>query len=140
MARAMDANTGVVISSSRFKDLSIERRVRKILELVEAGTTFAVCDLAAEIHVSETHLQRLFMQDTGFHLGKWLREQRLERSAYLLTCTSLSVKQIAHAVGYEHLSSFTRAFERQFMLPPAHLRKQVQRTGDAKQTIPAKSA
>lgn len=106
----------------------LERRVRKILQLVESGTTFEVGALAAALHVSEAHLQRIFRQDTGFYLGQWLREQRLERSAHLLVSTSLSVKQIAHSVGYEHTSSFTRAFERQFSQPPAHLRKEVKLT------------
>ena len=113
---------------------SLERRVRKLLQLVESGTSYEIRDLAAEIHVSEAHLQRLFRQDTGFYLGQWLREQRLERSAYLLLSTSLSVKQIAHSVGYEHASSFTRAFERQFLQPPAHLRKQVKLTDESLKT------
>lgn len=108
----------------------MERRVRKLLQLVESGTTFEIEELAAAIHISEAHLQRLFRHDTGFYLGQWLREQRLERSAYLLISTSLSVKQIAHTVGYEHASSFTRAFERQFLQPPAHLRKQVKLTDE----------
>ena len=115
----------------------MERRVRKLLQLVESGTSFEIGELAAAIHVSEAHLQRLFRQDTGFYLGQWLREQRLERSAYLLISTTLSVKQIAHTVGYEHASSFTRAFERQFLQPPAHHRKQVKLTDD---TLKARQA
>jgi transcriptional regulator GlxA family with amidase domain len=107
-----------------------ERRVRKILQLVESGTTFEVGALAAALHVSEAHLQRLFRHDTGFYLGQWLREQRLERSAHLLVSTSLSVKQIAHSVGYEHASSFSRAFERQFRQAPAHLRKEGKQTDE----------
>jgi AraC family mar-sox-rob regulon transcriptional activator len=125
VSRGLAANGGAAHSASESNDPPFERRVRKILQLVESGTTFEIGDLAAALHVSEAHLQRLFRQDTGFYLGQWLREQRLERSAYLLVSTSLSVKQIAHSVGYEHASSFTRAFERQFRQPPAHLRKGV---------------
>jgi transcriptional regulator GlxA family with amidase domain len=130
VSRGLAANGGAAPAARESNDAPFERRVRKILQLVESGTTFEIGDLAAALHVSEAHLQRLFRQDTGFYLGQWLREQRLERSAYLLVSTSLSVKQIAHSVGYEHASSFTRAFERQFRQPPAHLRKEVKLTDD----------
>ena len=125
ISRRAGANGGADPSARNSNSPPLERRVRKILQLVESGTTFEIKGLAAALHVSEAHLQRLFRQDTGFYLGQWLREQKLERSAYLLVSTSLSVKQIAYSVGYEHTSSFTRAFERQFLRPPAHLRKEV---------------
>jgi transcriptional regulator GlxA family with amidase domain len=132
---SMQNMNGRAVSIARkSKTAPFERRVRKLLQLVESGASYEIGDLAAEIHVSEAHLQRLFRQDTGFYLGQWLREQRLERSAYLLVRTSLSVKQIAHAVGYEHASSFTRAFERQFLRPPAHLRKQVKLLAETAKT------
>jgi transcriptional regulator GlxA family with amidase domain len=130
VSRGLAANGGAATAVRKSNEPPFERRVRRILQLVESGTTFEIGDLAAALHVSESHLQRLFRQDTGFYLGQWLREQRLERSAYLLVSTSLSVKQIAHTVGYEHASSFTRAFERQFRQPPAHLRKEVKLTDE----------
>ena len=130
LSRRAAENGGADLSAHNSNRPPFERRVRKILQLVESGTTFEIKDLAVALHVSEAHLQRLFRQDTGFYLGQWLREQKLERSAYLLVSTSLSVKQIAHSVGYEHTSSFTRAFERQFLRPPAHLRKEVRLTDE----------
>jgi transcriptional regulator GlxA family with amidase domain len=132
--RMQTADGNAVSAARKSKPAPFERRVRKLLQLVESGATYEIGDLAAEIHVSEAHLQRLFRQDTGFYLGQWLREQRLERSAYLLVRTTLSVKQIAHAVGYEHASSFTRAFERQFLRPPAHLRKEVKLMSESVET------
>ena len=57
-------------------------------------------------------------------MGEWLSEQRLQRAAYLLSNSYLSVKEITHAIGYEHTSSFVRAFERRFAQAPARYRKQ----------------
>lgn len=105
------------------KDTGLERRVQKIFEMVEAGATFIIRDLAAEFHLSPTYLQRLFKHETGVCLGVWLCEQRLQRAAYLLSNSYLSVKEITHTVGYEHPSSFIRAFERRFLQPPARYRK-----------------
>jgi AraC-like DNA-binding protein len=102
----------------------LEGRVRKILRMVETGTTFTIRDLALELHLSPSYLQRLFKQQTGVSIGEWLSEQRLQRAAYLLANSYLCVKEIAHAVGYEHASSFIRAFERRFAQAPTRYRKQ----------------
>ncbi len=99
-------------------------RVRKILEMVESGTTFTIRDLALEFNLSPSYLQRLFKHQTGICMGEWLSEQRLQRAAHLLANSYKSVKEIAHTVGYEHVSSFVRAFERRFARPPARYRNQ----------------
>jgi AraC-like DNA-binding protein len=112
------------ISLLLLRDSSLERRVLKILELVESGRTFAIRDLAAEFRLSPAYLQRLFKHETGICMGEWLSEQRLQRAAYLLSNSYLSIKEITHAVGYEHTSSFIRAFERRFSQAPARYRKQ----------------
>ena len=102
----------------------LEVRVRKILEMVESGRTFSVRDLALEFNLSPSYLQRLFKHQTGICMGEWLSEQRLQRAAHLLANSYKSVKEIAHTVGYEHVSSFIRAFERRFARPPARYRNQ----------------
>jgi AraC-like DNA-binding protein len=101
-----------------------DERVRKVLRMVESGTTFTIRELALEFHLSPTYLQRLFKHQTGVCMGEWLNEQRLQRAARLLASSYMSVKEIAHSVGYEHASSFIRAFERRFMQAPARYRKQ----------------
>jgi AraC-like DNA-binding protein len=123
MRQKFDITREAAVSLMLLRDNSLERRVLKILEMVEAGTTFAVRDLAAEFHLSPAYLQRLFKHETGIRMGEWLSEQRLQRAAYLLSNSYLSIKEITHAVGYEHTSSFVRAFERRFQQAPARYRK-----------------
>ena len=123
MRTKLDISGEAAISLMLLKDSSLERRVLRILEMVEAGTTFAIRDLAAEFHLSPAYLQRLFKHETGICMGEWLSEQRLQRAAYLLSNSYLSIKEITHAVGYEHTSSFVRAFERRFAQAPARYRK-----------------
>lgn len=100
----------------------LDGRVGKILEMAESGT-FTIRDLALEFRLSPSYLQRLFKHQTGVSMGEWLNEQRLQRAAHLLANTYMSVKEIAHSVGYEHASSFIRAFERRFTQAPARYRK-----------------
>src|ERR1700743_982480 len=127
MRPRLDISRDAAISLLLLKDSSLERRVLRIVEMVERGTTFAIRDLAAEFHLSPAYLQRLFKHETGICMGEWLSEQRLQRAAYLLSNSYLSIKEITHAIGYEHTSSFIRAFERRFLQAPARYRKQNER-------------
>ncbi len=124
MRHKLDITRDAAVSLLLLKDDSLDRRVLKILEMVEAGATFAVRALAAESRLSPAYLQRLFKNQTGICMGEWLSEQRLQRAAYLLSTSHLSIKEITHAIGYEHTSSFVRAFERRFRQAPARYRKQ----------------
>ena len=98
-------------------------RLRKILQMIESGSPHKIHDLALECNLSHSHLQHLFKQHTGLGLGRMLTEQKLHRAADLLGRTSMSIKEIAWAVGYEHTSSFTRAFERHFRQSPRRYRQ-----------------
>ena len=102
----------------------LEGRVQKIVEIVACGAAYTIRDLARQFRLSPSYLQRLFKHETGVCLGEWLTEQRLQRAAHLLQHSYLSVKEITHTVGYEHVSSFTRAFERRFRHAPTLYRKQ----------------
>ena len=92
--------------------------------MVESGASFRIVDLALELRLSPSYLQRLFKHQTGLCMGEWLNERRLQKAAQLLTSSYMSVKEIAHTVGYEHSSSFIRAFERRFLQPPSRYRQQ----------------
>ncbi len=101
-----------------------EHRVRTILKLIESEPARKIHELAAQVNLSHSHLQHLFKQQTGSRLGHVMLEQRLLKAAYLLESSNMSVKEIAYAVGYEHTSSFIRAFERRFALAPRCYRAQ----------------
>src|SRR5215469_2889386 len=99
-------------------------RLRKLLQLVESDPLGNTQDWALAFNLSHSHLQYLFKQATGMALGQVLTEKRLQRAAELLARTNMSIKEIASAVGYEHSSSFTRAFEKRFDQAPRRYRMQ----------------
>ncbi len=103
-----------------------EHRVRKILMLIESQPARSIHELAAQFNLSHSHLQHLFKQHTGSRLGHVMLEQRLLKAADLLENSTMSVKEIAYAVGYEHTSSFIRAFERRFAQAPRSYRQHKQ--------------
>jgi len=106
------------------KRLLGERRLNKVLHMIEAQPACSVSELALEVQLSPAHLQRLFKQKTGRHVSDLIGEHRLQKAARLLSSSDLPIKEIAHAVGYEHHSSFVRAFQRRFERPPRYYRRQ----------------
>jgi transcriptional regulator GlxA family with amidase domain len=100
-----------------------ERRVRRVLERIEAGPPRSVSELARGVHLSPAHLQRLFKQETGVHISDLLVESRLRNAAHLLSTTEMEVKEIAYLAGYQHHSSFVRAFQRRFHQSPKQYRR-----------------
>ncbi|MGA3188412.1 MAG: helix-turn-helix domain-containing protein [Bryobacteraceae bacterium] len=58
--------------------------MQKVVELVGCGVAYTIRDLARQLRLSPSYLQRLFKQETGVLLGEWLTEQRLQRAAHLL--------------------------------------------------------
>jgi len=95
----------------------------RVLRTIESGTAYKITDLAAQLRMSTSHLQRLFKRETGVRIGEWLITLRLQKAAYLLANSYLSVKEIARAAGYEHMSSFIRAFERVYVDTPTRYRE-----------------
>ncbi len=113
-----DGEERVATQRSSPTDWLQQERVTKILETIESGRPCSVRGLAGEFNLSKSHLLHLFKRQTGVRLGHLLVEQKLERAAHLLKSSNLRIKEIACAVGYEHTSSFIRAFERRFTEAP----------------------
>jgi AraC-like DNA-binding protein len=101
-----------------------EGRVLKILQMIQSEPLCRIQDLAREFNLSNSYLEHFFKKQTGVSLGQLLTEQRLRRAASLLSETNLRIKEIAQAVGYEHTSSFVRAFERYFAKSPRLYRRE----------------
>jgi transcriptional regulator GlxA family with amidase domain len=117
------ARNGTAVSSPTSTAPIRAERLQKILEMIESGRPCTIQALAEEFNLSHSRLQHLFKQETGMSLGHLLTQQRLYRAAHLLTHSNKRVKEIAHAVGYEHASSFIRAFERHFAKAPRLFRQ-----------------
>jgi AraC-like DNA-binding protein len=120
MTRRARSTTTPIPLNRTYARSEVERRV---LGMIESGTPYNIGDLAAELHLSPSHLQRLFKRETGTRMGEWLIELRLQKAAYLLAKSYLSVKEVARSAGYEHVSSFIRAFERRYVLTPTQYRE-----------------
>lgn len=95
-----------------------DRRLRRLLKILEHDAAGNVGELARLLEVTPSHLEHLFKSSTGVSLRDFLIDRRLQKGADLLLTTSLSIKYVALTVGYRHPSSFTRAFIRHFGTAP----------------------
>ena len=95
----------------RYKRTKRERieRVQYLLERdIENPPTLEM--LAQEVGCSTFYLSRLFAEETGVSLPKYLRLKRVEKAAELIAEEGMSVTEAAMAVGYSSLSAFHKAF------------------------------
>ncbi|MBL4699746.1 MAG: AraC family transcriptional regulator [Phycisphaeraceae bacterium] len=82
--------------------------------------------LAQAIDVSPYYLSRVFSQENGFTLSSYLTQQRMEKARQLLTQTTLSIKEVAYAVGYRDSHYFSRVFRGAFYISPSAYRRQAE--------------
>lgn len=79
---------------------------------------FGVEELADAVAQNRAHLFRRVKELTGEAPSTLLRVARLERAATLLARRTASVGEIAYAVGFNGLSSFSRAFSDHYGVTP----------------------
>ena len=80
-------------------------------------------EIAAALHLSGSHLARVFRAATGRTLVQRLTDLRLEKARQLLLESTLSVTQVASAVGIVSFSHFTRTFKRAVGVSPGSYRR-----------------
>ncbi|MFT4019483.1 MAG: AraC family transcriptional regulator [Agriterribacter sp.] len=82
-------------------------------------------DFARLSYRSLSAFKRDFEQVYNTSPGKWLIEKRLQHAKNLLTVAGKSVSDAAFESGFESSAHFSRAFSKQFGVPPSALKKQV---------------
>jgi AraC-like DNA-binding protein len=75
-------------------------------------------ELAARMHLSRFHLDRIVTSVAGETPGRFRRRVLLERAAYRLLTCDRTVLEIAVEAGYASHEAFSRAFLRAYGLPP----------------------
>lgn len=80
-------------------------------------------DLSKKYHINTTTIKKLFKSMYGTSVASHIKEHRIEKSAELLVTTSLSIAEIARAVGYENAGKFTAVFKNAYNVSPKEYRK-----------------
>jgi AraC-like DNA-binding protein len=87
--------------------------------------TVTADEVSRAVSVSERTLRRLFQDTLGLPWRTYLLHARMLRAMALLAAPTQSVQETATAVGFDSLSSFTRAFTQFCGQTPSAYRKRV---------------
>ena len=79
--------------------------------------------LAERVGFSLYHFHRIFREVIGEPIKEYIRRLRIDRAAYRLKISEETILQIALDAGFKTHESFTRAFQRQFGIPPKEFRR-----------------
>lgn len=90
--------------------------------LSEAGLP-TVALMAEELTMSPHYLSATLRSITGKNAQQHIHEKLITKAKELLSTTELSVSEIAYALGFEHLQSFSRLFKTKTGLSPLAFRQ-----------------
>lgn len=81
--------------------------------------------LASRFYISKYHMMRLFKEETGYSIGKYLTHKRLlQAKAYIQA--GMGITQACYACGFKEHSTFSRAYKKLFGEPPRQMRKKTE--------------
>lgn len=106
-------------ANSTLRPKSIDRiyQARDILEQ-RMEEPPSLLELARMVGLNDYKLKQGFRRVFGTTVFGYLREYRLEQARQLLTTDTMSVGEVAYAVGYSNRSYFTSAFIRKYGIKP----------------------
>lgn len=98
-------------------------QLRKIVEANLDDPDFKVNELCQEVGMSRSQLHRKLKGVTGKATSDFVRTHRLQRAAQLLEGGYGNVTEVAYAVGFRHLSYFSRSFRDLYGVQPSEYLK-----------------
>ncbi|WP_432327808.1 helix-turn-helix domain-containing protein [Mucilaginibacter sp. P25] len=82
-----------------------------------------VAYLAEKLNLSPNYLSDMLRSLTGQSAQQHIHDHLIEKAKEKLSTTSLSVNQLAYALGFEHSQSFSKLFKTRTNLSPLEFRK-----------------
>jgi AraC-like DNA-binding protein len=113
---------GLVPSRMGHVDSRVLRAVQ-IIEQQSLDTAFEERSLAAQVGLSVSQINRLFVQQFGFTSRAYFERRRKEQTLAALQGSAHSIKEIAFELGFSSLSHFSAWVKQQFGIPPSVIRE-----------------
>ncbi len=109
-----------------YSPLGQDQRVVQAIQLLEMhmeNQHFSTEQVAREIGVSVSQLNRLFLNETGLTLNDFRNRERINIATRLLIRSEMSLKEIAFDLGFSYPSHFSAWFRSQRGMSPSAYRK-----------------
>jgi AraC family transcriptional activator of pobA len=98
--------------SLMFKKLLLEQ-----VRIIKSPSAYA-----ALLNVSESYLNEVLKKITGFPVSYWITQEVMLEAKRLLFYSDLNVKEIAHTLGYDDHTYFSRLFKKSATITPLEFR------------------
>ena len=94
--------------------------IRKVIDYIENNLEKEIDleKIAENVGYSKFHLNRIFFEETGSTIHKYLQMRRLTVAAEKLIKTDTPITQIAYEAGYGSQQAFSLAFKQVYLYPP----------------------
>jgi AraC family transcriptional regulator, regulatory protein of adaptative response / methylphosphotriester-DNA alkyltransferase methyltransferase len=100
---------------------SLYHEANEILE-DEYAAELSLDDIARRLASSRRQLQRAYAEIGGTTFRTYLTDVRMRKAAELLASGRLTVREVAHRVGYRQPAQFAKAFRRRHGSAPSDFR------------------
>ena len=114
--------TIIDIYSNNSGNFSLLRQAVKYIE-EHYAENFKISFMAEKFNMSESHFRKLFKDFTGLSPVEYRNGLRIEHAKELLSRNTVSVSEVALAVGIEDQFYFSRIFKEQEGVSPLHYKK-----------------
>mgnify|MGYP004652401417 CR=1 FL=1 len=115
------------------------QRVKALQKYIQQNymDQITLADIAEACHVSRGECCRVFKRVTGTTPIAYLCKTRISQSIKMLSCSTLSISEIARSVGFESSSYYTVCFKAELGCTPKEFRRQrADKEGAAKDAVP----
>lgn len=82
----------------------------------------SVKELSEQVHMSESHLYRIFKSEVGVSPIDFINEKKISKAAHLLRHTKMKVKEVYLQCGFNNPSYFSRLFKKVKKTTPTEFR------------------
>lgn len=89
------------------------------------GKYETISDIAAKCDMSLSQFKKIFAQLYGTSPHRWMLNQQLERSAFLLANSDYPISQIAEECGFSNPSHLDKRFRTMYQMTPSQYRNRV---------------
>lgn len=110
----------LVRCAHRYETLAGLSSVSPIIGSIDRNLTqhISLSMIAAEVHMSENYISRLFQSETGMNIVNYINRMKMERARRLLCEAGSTVRGVAADVGFYEPSYFIKLFRRIFAVGP----------------------
>ena len=113
-----------------FYERNFIEEVKHFIQLKYLSPEFNVEYLCDSMHISHSHLCRIFKQNENMSLIAYISKLKMARAENLLVNSTYSIHEISYMSGYKEYEYFLRLFKRTHGLSPTQYRKKYGKFND----------